>query len=150
MLCPKLSFPCLISTNFIEMSLKGHPGHTLFSMLVWGVNKFCLKRSNFVQKWPNFEIFEKTYSPHLNGHSPHVASGEWVGQRCSRAGKQNIRPTGQMWPAEAIFGPPAKPKITSIQLVCLIKHPQKYRFWPLDILPNFFWPTWDLSCASLL
>ena len=75
-----MSFPCLISTKFIEMSLKGHPGHTLFSMLVWGVNKFCLKRSNFVQKWPNFEIFEKTYSPHLNGHSPHVASGKWVGQ----------------------------------------------------------------------
>jgi hypothetical protein len=35
-------------------------------------------------KKPIFEVFGKNHSPHLNGYSPHVASGEWVGQRWSR------------------------------------------------------------------
>ena len=33
-----------------------------------------------VQEHP---IWKRSNLPHLNGHSPHVANGEWVGQRCS-------------------------------------------------------------------
>ncbi len=31
-----------------------------------------------------WSIYNESHSPHLNGHSSYVASGEWVGQRCSK------------------------------------------------------------------
>jgi len=41
----------------------------------------------FVLFAPNIhflDIWKQIHSPHLNEHSTHVASGEWVGQRCSK------------------------------------------------------------------
>ena len=57
------------------------------------------------------------------------------------AGVHNIRPAGKMWPTEAFYL--ARKAQNVIYSACLLENSpsdllQKYRFWPLDMLPNFF------------
>lgn len=49
----------------------------VFHIKVW----IKLENSNFVQNVLFLKYSEFSHSPHLTGHSPHVASSEWVGQR---------------------------------------------------------------------
>ncbi len=55
----------------------------------------------------------------------------------------NIRPAGQMWPAEA-FNLARETPIWFILLLPLIKTPfecvKTYQLWPLDMSKKFFWP----------
>ena len=56
-----MSFLCIISTKFIEMYLMGHPGPTLFSLLLLSVNinsLFCPKRPNFAQNSKHTDLFQ--------------------------------------------------------------------------------------------
>jgi len=36
-------------------------------------------------------LWKQSHSPHSNGHSPHVASGEWVGQRWTKSTIDTLR-----------------------------------------------------------
>jgi len=66
-----------------------YPGASPFKLLgcfqVWikwkDPNFLYLQYSVIALFWG---IWKQSHSPHLNGHSPHVACGEWVGQCWSR------------------------------------------------------------------
>ena len=71
-----------------------------------------LEISKFAKKYPILKYSEKSHSPHLNGHLPHVASDEWVGQRWFRMVFLNI---GE-WPlftskGKIKFGGPERPEL---------------------------------------
>ena len=55
----------------------------------------------------------------------------------------NIRPAGQLWPAEA-FNLALTAKILFFSLVCFIETQlegvKPYHFWPLNIAKRNFWP----------
>ncbi len=58
------------------------PFELFFSKKVWYISwNFIKVLSKIFCSW---SIQCQRHSPHFNDHSQHVASGEWVGQRCNR------------------------------------------------------------------
>ena len=67
------------------------------------------------------------------------------------SGMHRIRPSGQMWPAEAFYLAKKDKKIYAFNFVCLIE--TRYEFRPLaSDTPNFFWPTmiFELCTPNLI
>ena len=89
------SIPVEIETPTFPSLKQRCPTKFLRSPHLWRINMFIGKIPKNVQCLENilpgpslfrfFELFSresvKSHSPHLSGHSPHVASGEWVGKR---------------------------------------------------------------------
>ncbi len=68
-------------------------------------------------------------------------------------GMHNIRPAGQMWPAETFDL--AREALIFVYLACFfMKTPflsvKTCKIWPLNTSKKIFGPSWDLSCAPLL
>ena len=65
-----------------------YPGFTLtvFNRKAWNKLQIPYFVPNFVQNNRNlrYSIWKVRHSPHSNVHCPHVASDEYVGQRCTR------------------------------------------------------------------
>jgi len=71
----------------------------------------------------------------------------------SKAGMNNIRPAGQMWPAEAFNLARKTPNFVYFASFFWKKTPfecvKTYHLWPLDMSKKNLGPPWDLSCAPL-
>ncbi len=89
-----LNLPIAWMTNILGLFLP-------YNKEVW----IKLEISNFVQNIKFSSIQKQSHSSYLKFHSPHVAIGEWVGQRwfnvCMHRGKNNSNCCRLMWSLQA-------------------------------------------------
>ncbi len=93
--CPKVFFhsPHSYDRNlknffyiFELMKISKHLGPPYITILYFLTERCELKLDNIVILFKTSQfsnIRRQIHSPHSKEHSPHVANGEWVGQRCS-------------------------------------------------------------------